>query len=975
MANNPSHQGSLLLTVYLLATLAVPGTVALSAQGGVLTLSVNPAYNSTLFINGMQEQLTASGSFTLPNASYGSYNVSVENPYMQFYSKTFYLNSSHSSVFATVNMGAPAPFNFTGYPWLPLGPAHIPNFQGRYGGLQNATGHICLFAIDGSDPKIIYGVSGTSTGDAGPDGSGGVYKTVNNGKTWVPADLGLPYGVISDIWINQSNPDELLVGFTLGGIYRTDDGGGWWYKVSQFNFTKDITEVNGTLFAGSLEGVISSSDSGRTWRLVFPKQYVFDFSESNGVFYAFSDMNKYLYKSIDGGALWTKAYNFSKIGADDVWSITVSPWNSSLIYAAIATSNASETTAWVSYDGGSTFEPAPGLNSSLDNYGNKAHVVEVLFDPLNRSRMWAHGGAYAAYSFDGGRSFHTTAQGTDNGGMIVDPKNDSIVIIGSDQGVYESRDSGVTYKAINGNLSTALSYGLAMSNNGNFIMLEMQDYGTITSRNGGRVWESDTLPFGEGTAIYVNPYNNSWIYAFAENSHLSVSNDAANTFTYLPSVPVISSYCCVVSSMMYANPYNHTQALFSTQSGLYIGSSYGASWNLMSGSPQNETGITMVGPGRYVVGTTDGVFWNSGSTWSMSSGISGYRGSDGYVDSVVADPANSSVVLALTGEFSPNGRVFISTNGGKNFSQLESNLVLPEYLGAAPWRGRLVFLNTTGYPLLAATSGGAYISTNLGKSWIPINYNIHAGIISGAQMAGRNLYISTFGEGVMEYPNFSTSGLPATINGEIVSANASLNIDGSMRNLYDGHFTEFLPPGKHNIAATALSAGYVSNIILLPAETYNITLYLIKFYESGLPVGSRWSVTFGNQTITSRNASISFMEQSGSYNYSVGAVPDYTANRSAGSFAVGGNATAINMSFAPVAPSTITTTVYNASAAQHGTNSPASSAGGSSTRPSGYWEYYVLVAVVIALLAFFLFLKKRKDAPTPSQPAFETHIQ
>ncbi|MGC8597641.1 MAG: hypothetical protein ACP5NY_06985 [Thermocladium sp.] len=59
----------------------------------------------------------------------------------------------------------------------------------------------------------------------GPIGDGGVCVTYDDGETWLLRDFGLPYGPISDLYMDLSNPNVLLVSFTNNGIYRTDDGG------------------------------------------------------------------------------------------------------------------------------------------------------------------------------------------------------------------------------------------------------------------------------------------------------------------------------------------------------------------------------------------------------------------------------------------------------------------------------------------------------------------------------------------------------------------------------------------------------------------------------------------------------------------------------------------------------------------------------------------------------------------------------
>ena len=826
---------------------------------GTLSISVEPALGSTLVVNGQIEPLI-NGSFTLSNTPYGTYNIFVENPTRQFYYNAVDLNSSELSV--TVHLANPITLNSTSYPWVPLGPAYFPNPQGPDNVIQFASGHSGQLAIDESNPKIIYDASGTFVGDSGPYSAGGVYRTTDGGVTWTPINLGLPYGDISSIYLNQSNPDQLLVGFVSGGIYRTDDAGGYWTKVSGYDFAKDFVDVNGTLLAGSSQGVIESRDSGRSWTLILSLPNVRGLSVSHRTIYALSLDGLSLYKSTDFGNSWAKVYSFSDI-AYDVWSIQASPWNSSIVYVCIGKLQGTQSSAWVSYDGGHTFEPNQGVEATRDAYGNAVNCKGFLFDPVNQSRIWAFGPAYLAYSVDGGMTYHTTAQGTDNGGeLIIDSKNDSILVLGSDQGIYESFDSGVTWKSINGNLSDVLVYSLAVGEDGQFIILDMQDYSALQTYDGGKVWLGGNTPpiylAGEGTMVFVNPYNSSWVYAISPSSQLLVSHDMAHSFAGVAGVTGFSSYCCETSSMFYADPYNHSEVLLGTEGGVYLGSSYGAYWHLVSGSPTKVTAVSMSGPTRYLAGTTDGLYIYAGGSWSRSSGISG------YIDSIAVDPADNNTILVSTGDYS-NGSIYVSRDGGISFELVDSNLNLVYYATAPAIPSLLYFLNTSGYPLLATTNSGIYISLDQGAHWYSISYNLNSGWVTGAQLVGSNLYISTYGEGVLVYPNFSIDSLPGTINGYTNVNNLNITINGQPINTYEGHFRVFLKPGNYTLSY--LLNGVAKNIIInvKPMGTYNISInatpyqnYTITFTETGLPPGTQWSVTFNGVTKTSTTSNITF---------------------------------------------------------------------------------------------------------------------
>jgi len=130
--------------------------------------------------------------------------------------------------------------------------------------------------------------------------------------------------------------------------------------------------------------------------------------------------------------------------------------------------------------------------------------------------------------------------------------------------------------------------------------------------------------------VFVNPYNPSRVYGISPSNQLLVSHDMAHSFAGVAGVTGFSSYCCETSSMFYADAYVHSEVLLGTEGGVYLGCSYGASWDLLSRSPTKVTAVSMSGPSRYLAGTTDGLCIYAGGSWSRSSGIWGYVDSIAY---------------------------------------------------------------------------------------------------------------------------------------------------------------------------------------------------------------------------------------------------------------------------------------------------------------------------------------------------------
>ncbi len=74
-------------------------------------------------------------------------------------------------------------------------------------------------------------------------------------------------------------------------------------------------------------------------------------------------------------------------------------------------------------------------------------------------------------------------------------------------------------------------------------------------------------------------------------------------------------------------------------------------------------------------------------------------------------------------------------------------------------------------------------------------------------------------------------------------------------------------------------------------------VYPVTFTERGLPGGTAWQVLVDGQTLQSATSSLLFDESNGSYAYSVGSVPGYSANSTSGRITVNGAARAITLDF------------------------------------------------------------------------------
>jgi len=135
-------------------------------------------------------------------------------------------------------------------------------------------------AMDHENTSILYAAAyqrqrkGWGFNGGGP--GSGLYKTENSGKTWEILKNGLPEGIIGriGIYVHRSNPDIVYatVEHKEGGIFRSEDKGLTWKKMSSINprpmyYSKIRIDPNNDLKVWVLGGAMHiSEDGGKTYK-------------------------------------------------------------------------------------------------------------------------------------------------------------------------------------------------------------------------------------------------------------------------------------------------------------------------------------------------------------------------------------------------------------------------------------------------------------------------------------------------------------------------------------------------------------------------------------------------------------------------------------------------------------------------------------------------------------------------------------
>ena len=297
------------------------------------------------------------------------------------------------------------------------------------------------------------------------------------------------------ITFGESESEVFMAG--LQGVYRTYDNGKTWIE-SNTGFVGSevvdlVTSLDGTMYATTYNlGIFKSTDGGKNW--VFAS---FGIKNWYGMQLAthpedpdtiFTTTNGGVYKSTNAGKSW------ELIGGSDLCDDEDAGGNCH--YHGIVVEKEAPFKVLVGSGGDQYAKEGVGLTGSEDNgeswrnsddgFVRDVHVSKLVIDPNNNN------------------IFYATTQG----------ETEYTDKVGDGAGVFKSTDRGNNWTRINNGLNSLETNVLAVDpNDSDVLYLGTDDDGIYKSINGGENWKKliPTASFGVGDII-VDPQNSNNVY-------------------------------------------------------------------------------------------------------------------------------------------------------------------------------------------------------------------------------------------------------------------------------------------------------------------------------------------------------------------------------------------------------------------------------------------------------------------------------
>ena len=270
---------------------------------------------------------------------------------------------------------------------------------------------------------IFFALTGQTCSLLGSTASG-VYRSIDNGKTWQSIDelkikgerTDNPSFKVFSLVVDPKNPDIIYAGTLTRGIYKTENGGRTWGRIN-----KGITL------------------SGR--QPIF-YDIVVDPKDDNNVYCGGKTMDYgKIYKSTNGGGEWREVFSESQKDLV-VTSLAISFSNPKIIIAGSQAGSVYATT-----DGGETWQHAGWLGDQVVSVGVSNDDSDVIY-AATKSK-----GAFRTDNFGKNWVGITKKIGPDKetdsnnnglaiGRLAVAPSNGNVLYLGTRAGIYRSSNRG-----------------------------------------------------------------------------------------------------------------------------------------------------------------------------------------------------------------------------------------------------------------------------------------------------------------------------------------------------------------------------------------------------------------------------------------------------------------------------------------------------------------------------------------------------
>ncbi len=554
-------------------------------------------------------------------------------------------------------------------------------------------------------------------------------------RSWAP--VGATGGNVRTLTQDPRDPQRIYLGTSNGILYRSDDGGLQWQRLSPgfplrgCSLDEIVVGARGVVFVGYWTvhsgegGVARSSDGGQTFvvlkgiegqsvralALAPSDPRVIAAGTRTGVFL-----------SRDGGETWTRITPKSHRDLRNIQSLAIDPADPNVIYAG------TWHLGWKTLDGGAAW--APVHRGMIDD----SDVMTLTIDPRRTETIYATACSGIYRSTDGAgqwtklsgipfssRRTRAFAQGGEDANVLV---------AGTTEGLWISEDSGGAWR-----LTTPkeLVINAVVAQPDGTILLGTEEAGVLRSSDRGVTWVGSNAGFSERFVykmLFDSPRARLIVAVWGAPRYggVFVLPDAGG--------PWVRLGAGLEGRQVLSLALQGDAILAGTDDGIFARTPEARSWTpvrtVLEGRELHPrvTELLAESSGRILAATPNGVIrsLDGGRTWTHPM----LGDSNEAFDLAVSHDDLDRVVAATGSGF------FRSDDGGETWTQVSTTPdVTPHALAFLPSDDRVLF---------ATTSAGLFRSGDQGASWRRVNGGLpHSDLTAVAfNPDGRTIYVSDF---------------------------------------------------------------------------------------------------------------------------------------------------------------------------------------------------------------------------------------
>ncbi len=667
--------------------------------------------------------------------------------------------------------------------WTLKGPATVGAIAGHY---APGLGRIEYVDVNRNNTQQIYMGSR----------SGGLWRTNNEGTTWVQNTDFLPGSGVNAIAAKPTNFDSVLINVRMAdtghsfGIYRSNDGGVTFQQTNfnpttlgygglgsnfKINVIKYHPSVANLVFVGTDRGIYRSTDDMATWTRINNSWNVGDIEfhpTNSNIIYVYenyywgANKNK-IFKSVNQGVSYTALTDVPGNGDDSI-NISVSPTCPECIYLI------SDSGIWNSADSGATFttiqNPAPAgvaLFYGVPNDNDPTKIVSGYLDMYRSSDSGATFTQCTWWSLGSAQHGAGNMQTRFNNSQVyVHADNDYLTCV---NGVYylctdgflsKSADNGLTWQRLNADTCLRENYNLGISQSNNErVITGAQDNGTnLRTENGWIEYYG-----ADGMEGLIHPLNDDWMIGSVQYGTRKRSFDGGFSL----------SDCTQPQSGAWTAPMiydtNNQMTIYSFAKNVYRSTEFGNNWVTLAAPATfgnndiENAAIAFNNSNRIVVCQGANIEMSNDAGVSFTS----IRGTlpNFYITDIAFDPNNDNRIIVTYSDWQNNSqKIFMTNDAGATWQNITYNL------GNMPVRA-VVVENSADATIYVGTEIGVYKKSVLATSWTMYNASLPNVAVKELEInyGANTIKAATWGRGIWEAKLAGKENYPEIVNTEITS--------------------------------------------------------------------------------------------------------------------------------------------------------------------------------------------------------------